>query len=109
LERELEALQQKLSLNEDKSNKMYLHMYKKEQEVVGNPGPSTSASTPSKFSMPELLHQLQVTQDELENIKVSFVRTCWKLSVVPRYQLFQDFSQINPRWQSRNFHKINPR
>lgn len=38
LERELEALQQKLCSQEDKSNKMYLHMYAKEQEA----GPSTS-------------------------------------------------------------------
>lgn len=32
LERELESLQQKLGEQEDKSNKMYLHMYAKEQE-----------------------------------------------------------------------------
>lgn len=38
LERELEALQAKLSVSEDKSNKLYLHMYEKEQEA----GPSTS-------------------------------------------------------------------
>lgn len=55
---------------EDKSNKMYLHMYSKDQEVA-----STSSSTPSlalqRVTVPDLLHQLQVTQDELENIKVS--------------------------------------
>ena len=55
---------------EDKSNKMYLHMYSKDQEVA-----STSTSTPSsalqRVTVPDLLHQLQVTQDELENIKVS--------------------------------------
>lgn len=38
LERNLESLQQKLGDQEDKSNKMYLHMYSKEQEG----GPSTS-------------------------------------------------------------------
>ena len=38
LERSLESLQQKLTEQEDKSNKMYLHMYSKEQEA----GPSTS-------------------------------------------------------------------
>lgn len=71
LERQLEALQQKLLDQEDKSNKVYLHMYKQE-----NDGASTSSSTPScskKFNVPELMHQLQVTQDELDNIKVSFL------------------------------------
>lgn len=38
LERSLESLQQKLAEQEDKSNKMYLHMYSKEQDA----GPSTS-------------------------------------------------------------------
>lgn len=38
LEKELESLQQKLHEQEDKSNKMYLHMYKKDCEA----GPSTS-------------------------------------------------------------------
>lgn len=71
LERELEILQQKLLNEEDKSNKVYLHMYAKEKE---NDGASTSSSTTSlakKVTVPELMHQLQVTQDELENIKVS--------------------------------------
>lgn len=36
LERSLESLQQKLGEQEDKSNKLYLHMYSKEQEA----GPS---------------------------------------------------------------------
>lgn len=70
LERELEALQQKLLDQEDKSNKVYLHMYGQEHD-----GASTSSSTPSvakKFNVPDLMHQLQVTQNELENIKVSF-------------------------------------
>jgi hypothetical protein len=70
LERQLEALQQKLVDQEDKSNKVYLHMYAKD-----NDGASTSSSTPScskKFNVPDLMHQLQVTQNELENIKVSF-------------------------------------
>jgi hypothetical protein len=68
LEQQLEALQAKLSTNEDKSNKMYLHMYAKEQEQAG---PSTSASTPARVSVPELMHQLQVTQNELDNLRVS--------------------------------------
>ena len=36
LERELESLQKKLSAEEDRSNKLYLHMYSKEQQA----GPS---------------------------------------------------------------------
>lgn len=75
MERELEKLQQKLAGHEDKSNKMYLHMYAKEHDQQ-QPGPSTSSSTPSRISVPELMHQLQVTQDELENIRVS-----WKFSM----------------------------
>lgn len=38
LERQLESLQQKLGMQEDKTNKMYLHMYSQDQEA----GPSTS-------------------------------------------------------------------
>lgn len=38
LERALESLQAKLGEQEDKSNKLYLHMYAKDQEA----GPSTS-------------------------------------------------------------------
>lgn len=67
MERELELLQQKFTEQEDKSNKMYLHMYAKDQEQAG---PSTSKAV-SRISVPELLHQLQVTQDELENLRVS--------------------------------------
>lgn len=39
LEKELESLQSKLAEQEDKSNKMYLHMYSKESDSAG---PSTS-------------------------------------------------------------------
>ncbi|KAG5675484.1 hypothetical protein PVAND_005384 [Polypedilum vanderplanki] len=71
LEQELETLQQKLAEQEDKSNKMYLHMYAKEQEQAG---PSTSSSTPSRVSVPELMHQLQVTQNELDNLRTMYKR-----------------------------------
>lgn len=37
------------------------------QAAVNNPGPS-------RISVPELIHQLQVTQDELENIRVSSLK-----------------------------------
>lgn len=71
LERELEVLQAKLTEEEDKSNKMYLHMYSKEQEQVA--GPST-AHPPVRVSVPQLLHQLQVTQDQLENLRTMYKR-----------------------------------
>ncbi|CAH1708211.1 unnamed protein product [Chironomus riparius] len=70
LERELELLQQKFTEQEDKSNKMYLHMYAKDQEQAG---PSTSTAV-ARISVPELLHQLQVTQDELENLRTMYKR-----------------------------------
>ncbi|XP_055681877.1 protein quick-to-court, partial [Lutzomyia longipalpis] len=83
LERELDALQEKLNTQEDKQNKMYLHMYAKEREALRINHTDQEFQTPSNslnvleftrqapkhVSVPELLQQLQVTQDELENIK----------------------------------------
>lgn len=94
LERQLEDLQQKLQEQEDKQNKMYLHMFAKGQEAeriqhadkvnvyeswlndflnfVYDPQVLEIAQSPSssRVSVPELMQQLQVTQNELENIKV---------------------------------------
>lgn len=70
LERELEMLQQKLTEEEDKSNKMYLHMYAKDQDQAETSLKAASQAV-SRVSVPELMHQLQVTQDELENLRVS--------------------------------------
>lgn len=37
---------------------------------------------PSRISVPELIHQLQVTQDELENLRVSLkVKSCFNFVV----------------------------
>ncbi|CRL02746.1 CLUMA_CG015845, isoform B [Clunio marinus] len=71
LEREVESLQEKLGEQEDKTNKMYLHMYAKEQEAVASTSRASMESLPgpSRISVPELMHQLQVTQNELENIR----------------------------------------
>ncbi|KAJ6647030.1 Serine/threonine-protein kinase grp, partial [Pseudolycoriella hygida] len=80
LEKHLEDLQKKLQEQEDKQNKMYLHMYTKGQEaapishadkfleMANQPG------AVSRLSVPELIHQLQVTQNELENIRTMYRR-----------------------------------
>lgn len=97
LEKQLEDLQKKLQEQEDKQNKMYLHMYTKgqESERISHADKVTIKSIESgetnfvkctqqqvlemasqpgaagRVSVPELIHQLQVTQNELENIRVS--------------------------------------
>jgi hypothetical protein len=74
LERQLELLQKQLEEQEDKANKMYLHMYTKGQEAERIQQREkvleiAQGGLPSRVSIPELMHQLQVTQDELENIR----------------------------------------
>lgn len=73
LEKELERLQSQLNMQEDKSNKMYLHMFAKENatELNSNIPNVTDIVQPStsRISVPELMQQLQVTQDELENLR----------------------------------------
>lgn len=104
LEKQLEDLQQKLQEQEDKQNKMYLHMFAKGQEaerinhadkvhnllstrrvalLKGRPlllnffyfqvMEIAQSSSANRVSVPELMQQLQVTQNELENIKVIVV------------------------------------
>ncbi|XP_059618837.1 protein quick-to-court isoform X2 [Phlebotomus argentipes] len=78
LEKELEVLQAKLREQEDKQNKMYLHMYAKGQEAErlshADQVMEFARQAPKRVSVPELLQQLQVTQDELENIKTMYRR-----------------------------------
>uniref|UniRef100_A0A0A1WW94 Protein Hook homolog 1 n=1 Tax=Zeugodacus cucurbitae TaxID=28588 RepID=A0A0A1WW94_ZEUCU len=79
LERQLEDLQRKLAEHEDKQNKMYLHMYQKGQEAErisrADQALELAHRAPdNKVSINELLHQLQSTQDELENIRVRFFK-----------------------------------
>lgn len=73
LERQLEALQLKLEEQEDKSNKMYLHMYSKGQEAERMQHADRvlefAQVAPNRVSVPELMEQLQITQDELENLR----------------------------------------
>ncbi|KAH8287925.1 hypothetical protein KR018_007300, partial [Drosophila ironensis] len=79
LEKQLEDLQRKLMEHEDKQNKMYLHMYQQGQEAEritrADQALELAQRQPeSKVSINELLHQLQSTQDELENIRASECR-----------------------------------
>ncbi|XP_052868486.1 protein quick-to-court isoform X1 [Anopheles cruzii] len=73
LEKQLETLQAQLQEQEDKANKMYLHMYSKGQEAERQEQADrvldVARASPSRVSVPELMQQLQVTQDELENIR----------------------------------------
>ncbi|KAH8329219.1 hypothetical protein KR074_006000 [Drosophila pseudoananassae] len=102
LEKQLEDLQRKLMEHEEKQNKMYLHMYQQGQEAERITRADQVALFSSlrimflskylikkyyfqalelaqrqpenKVSINELLHQLQSTQDELENIRASECR-----------------------------------
>lgn len=126
LERQLEDLQQKLQEQEDKQNKMYLHMFAKGQEAeriqhadkvivyatrwidyfnfVYPPQVMEIAQSPSssRVSVPELMQQLQVTQNELENIKVIvflaflfgfFIKLVWDRFTSPDIDLY--YTQFN--------------
>nr|NP_001014467.1 quick-to-court, isoform E [Drosophila melanogaster]AAX52655.1 quick-to-court, isoform E [Drosophila melanogaster] len=79
LEKQLEDLQRKLIEHEEKQNKMYLHMYQQGQEAErisrADQALDLAQRQPeSKVSINELLHQLQSTQDELENIRTIYRR-----------------------------------
>uniref|UniRef100_A0A182NTD7 GRIP domain-containing protein n=1 Tax=Anopheles dirus TaxID=7168 RepID=A0A182NTD7_9DIPT len=78
LEKQLEKLQAQLQEQEDKANKMYLHMYTKGQEAErleqADRVSDMARASPNRVSVPELMQQLQVTQDELENIRTMYKR-----------------------------------
>ncbi|XP_030383544.1 uncharacterized protein LOC115631051 isoform X2 [Scaptodrosophila lebanonensis] len=79
LEKQLEDLQRRLVEHEEKQNKMYLHMYQQGQEAErltrADQALELAHRQPdSKVSITELLHQLQSTQDELENIRTIYRR-----------------------------------
>ncbi|XP_055594290.1 protein quick-to-court-like isoform X1 [Uranotaenia lowii] len=73
LEKQLEELHAQLQEQEGKANKMYLHMYTKGQEVERQQQADRvmdlARQSPSRVSVPVLMQQLQVTQEELENIR----------------------------------------
>ena len=71
----MEKLQAQLDEQEDKANKIYLHMYAKGQEAErlqhAEKVMQFAQQSPNRVSVPELMQQLQVTQDELENLRVN--------------------------------------
>lgn len=79
LEKQLEELHAQLQDQEDKANKMYLHMYAKGQDTDIPPQTVDQAlemarQSPNRVSVPQLMQQLQVTQEELENIRTMYKR-----------------------------------
>ncbi|XP_062547725.1 protein quick-to-court isoform X3 [Armigeres subalbatus] len=76
LEKQLEELHSQLQQQEGKANKIYLHMYTKGQGAEGqqNAAADMARPSPSRVSVPELMQQLQVTQEELENIRTMYKR-----------------------------------
>lgn len=78
LERKLDELQARLNEEMDEKNKMYLDKFRREherEEPVAGPShmhmDAGVAMGRGRVSVAELMQQLQVTQDELENIRVS--------------------------------------
>ncbi|XP_055541996.1 protein quick-to-court isoform X2 [Wyeomyia smithii] len=78
LEKQLEELHAQLQAHEDKANKIYLHMYTKgqggERHQQNDRSLEMARQSPSRVSVPELMQQLQVTQEELENIRTMYKR-----------------------------------
>lgn len=76
LEKKLDELQARLNDEMDEKNKMYLDKFRREHErmepVAGcSRDPQPVVVGGNRVSVAELMQQLQVTQDELENIRVS--------------------------------------
>ncbi|XP_058449283.1 protein quick-to-court isoform X2 [Malaya genurostris] len=78
LEKQLEELHAQLQNQENKANKIYLHMYAKghDGETLQHTDRAIEMArqSPSRVSVPELMQQLQVTQEELENIRTMYKR-----------------------------------
>ncbi|XP_049826578.1 protein quick-to-court isoform X2 [Aethina tumida] len=76
LEVQLEEASKKLQEQEDKQKQSYLQMYNKGQEAARleheNRLMELAHQNPSRISVPELLQELQVTKNELENIKAMY-------------------------------------
>lgn len=73
LEAHLEALQQKLSQDEDEKNKMYLATFGVNRGDLQWSGAVEEEREQNRVSVVELMQQLEVTQSELENVKVSCI------------------------------------
>ncbi|KAJ3624969.1 hypothetical protein MTP99_018556 [Tenebrio molitor] len=76
LESQLEEACHKLTQQEEKQKKTYLEMYNQGQEAGRlereNKVMDIARQGPSRISVPELLEELQVTKNELENIKAMY-------------------------------------
>ncbi|XP_008196760.1 protein quick-to-court isoform X2 [Tribolium castaneum] len=76
LESQLEEACQKLAQQEEKQKKTYLEMYRQGHEAANlereNRVMEIAKQGPSRISVPELLEELQVTKNELENIKAMY-------------------------------------
>lgn len=82
LERKLDELQLRLNDEMDEKNKMYLEKFRQEHPDEPVAGPSRATGPAGRVSVADLMQQLQVTQDELENVKVSGGRGSYVLLIV---------------------------
>ncbi|XP_046991444.1 protein quick-to-court [Schistocerca americana] len=73
LERETESLRKSMEEHEERNKNMYLKMYMKGQEAAkfehADQVLEFAHKAPNRVSVPELLKQLQTTENELEHIK----------------------------------------
>lgn len=76
LEEELDKACKKLEEEESKSKESYLKMYNKGLEVINSEqsrhATDSASAHVSRISVPELLQQLEVTQNELERVKAMY-------------------------------------
>ncbi|XP_021932775.1 uncharacterized protein LOC110836184 isoform X2 [Zootermopsis nevadensis] len=78
LDKNNESLRRSIEEQEDRHKSMYLKMYMKGQEAAkfehADQVLEFAHRAPTRVSVPELLQQLQVTENELENIKAMYRR-----------------------------------
>ncbi|PNF14350.1 hypothetical protein B7P43_G05566 [Cryptotermes secundus] len=78
LEKNNESLRRSMEEQEERHKSMYLKMYMKGQEAAkfehADQVLEFAHRAPARVSVPELLQQLQVTENELENIKAMYRR-----------------------------------
>jgi len=79
LERETESQRRSMEDQEERHKTMYLKMYMKGQEAAkfehADQVLEFAHRAPARVSVPELLQQLEVTENKLENIKAMYRRT----------------------------------
>lgn len=79
LEKDTESLRRSLEEQEERHKSMYLKMYMKGQEAAkfehADQVLEFAHRAPARVSVPELLQQLEVTENKLENIKAMYRQT----------------------------------